>query len=149
MKQGTRDGIKLALSAAVVVIAIILVGVYGFGWFQKETAGFRGEVAETERVEADPNFRIASYEEFYELCAAVQAKEAAIVQQEQMLAQTPDPTRQQQLQSNLAALASSRASLIAEYNSKAERSRTRGKFLGSELPDQLNANAEGTQCSVS
>ena len=42
-----------------------LIAVYGFGFLQRSTADYRGGTGERERVLADPNYRIAAYDDFY------------------------------------------------------------------------------------
>lgn len=61
-----------------VVLAIAFMWVFSFGFFQRSTAEQRGSTAANERVVADPNFRIASYNRFFDLCSAVKTKETAI-----------------------------------------------------------------------
>ncbi len=137
----------VALVAAVVALALVmLIGVFGFGWFQKETAGFRGDVRETERLVADPEYRIAIYDQFYELCTGVQSAEAGITAQTDELSRTTDPARRAQLESNLSALETQRASLINQYNNKSGAERTQGRYFPPELPSRLSIDTEETQC---
>lgn len=143
-----REGAAITLGALLLVAAVMLVGVYGFGWFQKETAGFRGDVRETERLVADPEYRIAIYDQFFELCTGVQSTEAAIVAQSAEMGRATDPERRAQLESNLSALATQRATLISQYNNSAARERTQARYFPPELPSRLSMGAEGTTCAA-
>lgn len=140
-------GALLLVVGVFLLIAVLLVGTFAFGWFSRETAEFRGSTAQTEQVQADPNFRIASYERFFNLCAAVQAKEAGIKEQEALLESASTPARREQLQTNLAALRTTRVQDIARYNADAAKTDTRGNFLASNLPYNLDPNAEATTCA--
>lgn len=140
--------IALLLGGAALLVAAVIGGmaVFGLGWFKKTTADFRGSVAATERVHASGAYRIAAYDQFFDRCAGVQAKEATIAALEQERA-TANEARQQQIDATLTAVRSSRAQDIARYNADASKTDTVGNFLASNLPYSLDVNQESTTCA--
>lgn len=133
---------------AAVVVALVVGGmaVFGIGWFKKETADFRGSVAATERVHANGAYRIAAYDQFFDRCAGVQAKEATIAALKQERT-TASEGRQQQIDATLTAVRSARAQDITRYNADAAKTDTVGNFLASNLPYSLDVNQENTTCA--
>ena len=144
------SGRALAWSACAVavIVAVAFIATYAFGTFRKETAEFRGDVAQNERVVADPNYRIAAHDRFYDLCAAIQSREAAITAQRAELDTTTDTGRADQLRTNLTALESSRASAINQYNADARKAGTRAEFRASDLPAEIPQEGP-TRCDAS
>jgi hypothetical protein len=116
---------------------------FGFGLFSAGTAEVRGETGVRERTVADGNYRIAAYDRFFDLCAAVQAKEDAITALEAQQADATG-TSKARITDNLLALTTSRASLIRKYNADAAKEGTRGQFRASSLPYTLDPNRETT-----
>lgn len=158
-RDAARDGVRhagwfpvaVAAAAVVMLFAIIVgaMGVFGFGWFQRGTADFRGETEAIENVQADGDFRIAAYQQFFDLCAEVQSVEDRIGQMENTLANAePGSTRADEAQTNLDALRATRSQLVRDYNSLASRDFTEGQFRDRDLPYQLNINSEETQCAA-
>lgn len=125
----------------VLMMAVSAMAIFGFGLFQRETADFRGETEMIELVEADGSFRLVSYDHFFDLCAAVQTKEAEIVNAEDSDVPNRDTV--------LLALRNQRAGLINDYNADARKARTRGQFRDLSLPDRLSVDAVMTNCEVS
>ena len=119
---------------------------FGFGWFSRWTAEWRGGTAATEIVHADPNYRIAAYEHFFDLCAQVQSTEAGIRAQLDELDTDPPEARRVQIQANITAARKVRAELINQYNADATKEDTQANFLASSLPYHLNITTEETQC---
>lgn len=125
---------------AVFVALVVLGPVIGFGvkWI---TADARGAGAAREQIKANPNFRIAAYQEFFDLCSAVQA-------QEDRIAIFKDDTSLNG-QTNLRAVEAKRAELIRDYNSKASRNYTEGQFRDSDLPYHIDPDPEATTTCTS
>lgn len=142
-----------AVVVAAVVIAFLAIHVFGFGWFSRLTADFRGETAVIERVHANPNYRIANYDHFYDLCAAIQADEDRIANLEQELASRLDRDdisfRVSQIESSLTAIRNSRSAKIRQYNADAHKTETRANFLASDLPFELDQARSTTLCTAS
>lgn len=141
--------IGLAIGAIAVVIIIGLVGVYGFGWFQRSTADFRGGTAALEQIQADPNSRISAYEHFFNLCASIQGHEETIKALEAELEQGVSESRKEQIQGAITANQSQRNGKIREYNLDAQRDYTIGQFRDADLPHELDIEAEETTCVAS
>lgn len=139
----------LAIVAFIAVIILIIVGViYISGTIQKETADFRGNVSQTETVRGSGAYRIAAYEQFFNLCASIQGQEATIAQMTTELndpATTPE--RDAVLRASLTGVRSARNANIAQYNADSAKADTRANFLASDLPYHLEMNGE-TQCAV-
>jgi uncharacterized membrane protein YhiD involved in acid resistance len=151
-KDGIKAGFGLvaaAVVAAVVIIAVMCIGIFGFGWFQRSTADFRGETAQIERVKADPNYRIAAYEHFYDLCAAVKKDEARIISLNEELTTDPPSARVTQINASLTTIRLSRDSKIEQYNADARKEDTQANFLASDLPFELDPNRTETSCYAS
>lgn len=126
------------VGGVVLLFVVMLIGVFGFGLFQKETAEFRGDVGETEQVVADPWYRIAMYNNFFQLCTGVQNAEASLAAQTDELSRVTDPDRRTQLESSLSAVRTQRAGLVNQYNNKASQERTQAEYFPPNLPPQLD-----------
>lgn len=137
--------------AAIVLVLITVIGamwIFGFGFFQRSTADFRGETAALEEILADPHNRITAYDHFFSLCASVQSAEGTIRALELELETTePSEARVEQIQGALTANRSRRETLINEYNADASRDYTVGQFRDADLPDRLNVSDEETTCT--
>lgn len=154
-RQDYRDGAHAVgvgtVVAGLAVVGLLLVAlmwVFGFGFFARETAEFRGATGQRERTVADPGYRIAAYDRFFDLCAAVQAKEAAIANLQAEAATTTDAARAGQLASAITAQRNTRAELITTYNADAAKEGTRAQFQASSLPYTLDAAQEATTCAL-
>lgn len=126
-------------------LALIVGTIFAAGAGKWITAPFRGEVDVRERTVASGAFRLATYEEFFSLCASVQNAEAQIASLELELETDPPQGRITVINSSLSAIRSNRAASINEYNSKAGQEHRR-TFQDNNLPEQLDINNEGTQC---
>lgn len=150
-----RDAAKVGSFAVIggtvaitVIIILAVMWIFGWGFMSQVTAPWRGETEKRELVEASGSFRIAAYEEFFDLCTAVQTKEASIQALMQELATKPSEARTEQINATLTALRSQRAGDIAEYNNNATKDYTVGQFRDSDLPYRLDVNAKETQCAL-
>lgn len=124
------------LSIALVVIVVTVVVIWSLQWL---TADVRGELDQREQTRADGTYRIAAYERFYDKCASVQALEDQIDNTE-----ADESLPENQKATNLLALRNQRNALIREYNADARKEDTRGNFLASDLPYELNPDEETT-----
>lgn len=142
--------LAMIVGCAVVLIVAIVIGamfVFGFGWFSRETADFRGKTGQIERVN-DPSYRMAQYDHFYDLCAGVQTDETRIATAKDQLKTVTDADRKLQLQANLDAAINQRAGDINQYNADARKKDTAAHFRASDLPYQINSNEEHTTCTA-
>lgn len=129
-----------------IFVAFFLIAVYGFGFLQRETADFRGETEQIEKTQADGDYRIAAYNEFYDKCASVQSLESKISNLETEVEATDDEQRVSILNTSITAAKNKRAELIHEYNADARKEATQGQFRASDLPYELNENEGETVC---
>lgn len=145
------SGGVIAAGALMLVLVIIVASmwIFGFGLFQRSTAGFRGETEQIERTQADADFRIGSYEWFFDQCAAIQAQEGRINAQLDELDGNPAPSEDRvgQINTNLAAMRGQREALIAEYNGEARKEDTSGPFRASDLPASIDATNDRVTCT--
>ncbi len=148
-----RDERGVAARAAVTVLGVVLgvvalsVGGYVIQYY---TADARGKVDQNEKVRADGDYRIAAYDQFFNQCSAIQAKELQIDQ----LDGTPvsDSWNQGMKDAAITAQQNTRISLITQYNADAAKHDTRGHFQASSLPYNIPAalytpQGEKTQCA--
>lgn len=146
LKKATRLGTYAILT--VVTIAVLTVAfTFLFGGAARVTAPFRGETSKIEKTEGDGAFRIATYEEFYDLCASVQSDEDSIKALKDELDGKPSESRKTQINTSLTALRSSRAESIRDYNSKAAQEH-REAFHSADLPARLYTDSKETQCAA-
>ena len=132
-------GFFVIVIIVVLSVTLYLLGVFGGGFLQRTTADFRGETAQIEAVKADPNYRIASYEKFYDLYAAILADDDKIKNLKEELETTnPSSSRIEQINSSITAVKNSRAEKIRQYNADAQKEDTRANFLASNLPYEIS-----------
>lgn len=132
----------LALGTVGLVIALDVGGIF----YQKATSGIRGK-AEAERIIESGSSRIQRYQEFFNICQGVQAKEDAI---DNLLAnKTMDTVKRD---TAVTANQNARATLIADYNSKSAQAYTAARFKASNLPYQINRGpyngSNRTNCAI-
>ena len=128
------------------IVTLLLIGVlttgagWAFGWF---TADTRGAIDARETILADGDFRIQAYQQFFDLCAGIEAQEGRA---DLFAADEDNPLASTNLQAVLAV----RIGLVTEYNSLAARSWTEGQFRDEDLPYNIRIGwlpgEEGTTC---
>lgn len=131
-----------------ILVTVFLVAVYGFGFLQRETADFRGETGQIEQTKANSDFRIASYDHFYDTCASVRSLESKISNMQEELEETEGTQRETVLKTSITASKNKRVELIESYNADARKEATRGQFRASDLPYELDINEEETICEA-
>lgn len=144
VKGGIFGGIGALGIFGIVVASIFglaLLGVWLNSEFSILTAETRGETGVREKTVADPDYRIAAYEEFYDKCAAIKAVEQQI---DTMQATKGLPKNQKS--TNILALTNQRNTLIQQYNADSRKAGTRGQFRASDLPYQIDTTQEHTSC---
>lgn len=130
--------------ALIVALLIASMAVFGFGWFERGTANFRGKTSEINQVNSG-NYRIAAYDSFFDQCSAIQTDEQRVKNTLQELAATTDTDRKAQLQANLDAQKNQMVTDINQYNADARKTDTKGHFRASELPYQIDPNTDPTK----
>lgn len=146
--RGGGAALAIGLVTIAIVLVISLVGIFGFGWLQRETADFRGDVQAVEQTKGSGAFRIAAYDHFFNLCAAVKSDEASITSLQEELKTNPRQARVEQINASMTALRSSRAEKINQYNADAAKDYTVGQFRSNNLPFRLDTTQEVTTCTV-
>jgi hypothetical protein len=150
-RDGARYGSWTLILGVITLVVILLLSamfLFGFGLFQRGTADFRGKTKQIEQTRGSGTYRIAAYEHFYDLCAAVQDDEASIDSLKQELKGDPKPSgsRVGQINGALTALRSSRVEKMNQYNADARKEGTQGQFRDSGLPYRLDKTNKETTC---
>lgn len=133
--------VMFGLLGIVGLVGITLAG-YGISYLMAPIQG----AVEAQRTITSGNSRIQRYEEFFNICLGVQAKEDAI---DALMANSSMDTTKRDLA--ITANQSARGKLIAEYNSKSSMSYTSERFKASNLPYQLTRgqyNGNRTNCTL-
>ncbi|MDQ0908998.1 hypothetical protein QFZ22_004983 [Streptomyces canus] len=143
-----REGARLAawaVSGVIGLAVLYVIGVCAFGGAEWITAPFRGEADQRENTVGSGEFRQTAYEEFFDLCEAVQNAEGTIqaLQEEREVA---SETRTTQIDQSITALKATRIESVNTYNSKAAQEH-RAPFRDKDLPYRLDATAEHTTCT--
>lgn len=138
----------LILLSVVASVAIVLTLIYGGGMLQRLTADFRGETSQIEQTEANADYRISAYDQFYDKCMSVKSTESKIKNLADELEQTEKEQRKDILNTSITASKNKRAEMIQSYNADARKEDTRAKFKASDLPYELNENEEETVCET-
>lgn len=141
MKIGEIIGAIGGLGCAIMLVVVLSIGGVFAGWAWKYyTADIRGRIEANETIKSGPN-RIAQYEHFFNLCAAIQGNEAQIDSLTENLAVAVDNDDRARIQASIAGVKAIRLTGIAQYNADASKSYTSGQFLASNLPYQIPATA--------
>lgn len=141
-----RNKITLTIGVLILIISTILVSVYGGGFLQRMTADFRGETSQIEQTQADADYRISAYDQFYDKCSGVQSLESKIENLTEELEAAEDEKRKSVLNTSITASKNKRAEMINDYNADARKEATRGQFRASDLPYELSEEEEETVC---
>ncbi|MCX4799693.1 hypothetical protein OG497_38200 [Streptomyces sp. NBC_01242] len=144
MTKEDRNFLIKLVSIVVLVATIFTVGIFAIRW---ATADVRGKADKREQTIANGAFRIATYEEFFDLCASVQSAEQKVKVLEEELAAKPSEDRAERIRTSIAALKATRADSIATYNSKASQEH-RTAFQDAALPYHLDNTTQETQCAA-
>lgn len=147
--KGIRWIIGIGLASFILVLLLASMSIFGWGFFQRATADFRGETKALEQIKANPNSRISAYEHFFNLCASIQGHEDAIRALQAELDGNPQEDRREQIQGAITANQTQRDRKIRQYNSDASKDFTTGQFRDADLPNELDINAKETTCSAS
>lgn len=137
------------LVAGILIVGLALMAVFGVGLFQKETAGFRGSVEATEIIQGDGTYRIAAYDQFFNRCSEIQAKEATLdALKSERDTTSPSESRLHEINATITAVTAARASDIARYNTDAAKAGTIAQFKSSTLPFSIDVTQENTTCVI-
>lgn len=103
--------------------------------YQENTAEMRGESDAEQRIESAGS-RIEAYERFFDLCASVQAREAAMD-----AIRANDAMDEEKRSTAIMSNETQRGRLIADYNSDSTKNYTQARFKDSDLPWRLDRGA--------
>lgn len=146
-KRDIRD-LTVATAVGIVLLFVLMtVFTFGVGGWIRATAGWSGKTSQINKTKGSGDYRIASYDHFFDLCASVQDQEVTIAAQKEEL-KTATGDRVSQIHANLSALTANRNEQINHYNADARKSGTQGQFKDSSLPYQLDPTQEKTTCTV-
>lgn len=136
-----------AVLGTVLAVLLIIGAWFAITQFQRGTADYRGETGVIENTEANAQFRMQAYDEFFDLCASVQTYETRIEALEEEL-ESAEGTRANELKTALTANKAQRAGLINQYNVDASKEWTVGQFQSQDLPFKLDIEKEKTTCAL-
>jgi hypothetical protein len=143
-------GIGAAVLALVVIAAIMLTGVYGFGWFSRATANYRGGTSAINQTRGNGSYRIAQYNHFYDLCGGIQTDQTRVVNARVALrGDKPTSDQYPEDKANLIAAENGLAGDVNQYNADARKTATAGQFRASDLPYQIDPMEGTITCTAS
>lgn len=145
------SGLKAFGAVLLTIIAVFALAIgisFAAGATDWITAPFRGKVDQRNKTVGNGDYRIASYDHFYDLCAAIQGKEASITNlAAEASSGTDDADRLAQVTSAITAQRNTRAELVTQYNADARKAGTSGQFRASDLPYSIDITGEHTSCT--
>lgn len=145
--EGSR-ALRYTLGGIVFLAFVYVAGVFVWGGASWSTAPFRGEAEARNSTVGSGEFRISTYEEFFDLCAAVETKEDEIGALEDERDNTkPSEYRTEQINTSLTALRATRSELVNDYNAKS-RQEHRKAFKDAGLPAELSTDVKETTCAA-
>lgn len=128
----------------IALIAVILGGIFFVSQVvRRATSPIEGQTQVIEQTQGRGNYRIASYEWYFNQCGAIQAAQDRIINQLTEL-ETVDSNSERfaTIQTNLLAQRNVRDKLVREYNANARQEETRGQFRDDGLPDEISIDAD-------
>lgn len=129
--------------AAILAVSALVAGAV-WGW-RYVTAPAAGKVSARQQINSGA-YRIAAYNHFFDVCAAVQTDESRLAaQRAELVGASPDDASR--IRANIAGISSDRADAINEYNADAAKGYTLGQFRASGLPYRLDQTKEHTLCA--
>mgnify|MGYP006274476823 CR=1 FL=1 len=124
-------------------VGIGLIGILGLvlliggGWaFRYYTAEMRGTIEAEEDIQS-ADYRVYSYDHFFNMYADIQAFDDQIKNQEELIETLTDEEEIQRYRKNINALKNQKAAVVREYNADARREETAGQFRDDGLPYQI------------
>lgn len=129
-----KGKITLAIFGGLFAIAAITAISFGVRWFM---APAKGKLNMREQVYSADHRRQA-YEHFYDLCASVKRKQTSLIAQQQRLKNAESRLERRRVRSNIAGLKAELRSAIEQYNVDVRKKETQAKFLGKDLPSNID-----------
>lgn len=132
MFKGILGGIGCFAVVAVLVAGTI--GAVAFGWgYQWVTAPIRGAVDARETIQADGNFRIQAYNQFYNQCASIQGLERDIDASLILFTSSDNENDRRIARANMTGISAARDGAIAVYNTESHKQWTVAQFKSEAL----------------
>lgn len=129
------------LKITFIVIAILIVPVIIFAWsggIQYITAPFRGMLEKREQIQASGDFRIYSYNHFFDLCKSVQNAQSEYDSQKEVLdSMDEDEPGYDRQRRTVAILKADIEQRKQKYNSDARKEETVAAFKSNNLPEHM------------
>lgn len=122
------------IGIGILAIGLLTVGSWAYRWY---TAPIKGKIEKREKTES-ADYRIYSYDHFYDLYHKVESYDKEIKNQKDLLEQTEDPKEKRRIRRNITGLKSQRSRAIEKYNSDARKEKTKGKFQPKDLPKRID-----------
>lgn len=119
---------------SVIGVLLLISAVLGIKYL---TAEPRGRADQREKTVANGNYRIASYDAFFDKCNEIVAKEAIIKSFEDQVKQATTAKEKKDAIINLNAMKNTRIELVQSYNADAQKAGTRALFRSDDLPYQI------------
>lgn len=141
MSQDAKDFWKGVLTVVVLFI-LLVIGVWAYRYY---TADTRGAITAHETTTAG-QYRINSYEHFYDMCASIQGYEGSIFIQEELIKDSDNKEITDRAQLILSSIKAQRIRTISQYNMDAAKERTMAKYMDQGLPKEISAKQFNTQC---
>lgn len=136
--QRKKQRNKIIGISVLIIIALFVLVFVGWGW-RWLSAPIEGAVGMRERTN-DADYRLYSYDHFYNMYAEIQTFEDKIQNQQQYLKTVDiESDEAQRIRRNINALRNRRDAVIRQYNSDARKEESRGQFLADDLPYQVNS----------
>jgi len=149
-RNARRSAPRVLLWSVVAVLGVLALIAVVMG-IKYATANWRGAADQREKTVANGNYRIASYDAFFDKCNEIVAKEAIIADfQKQYEDAAPGKPKQDAL-INLNAMKNTRIEMVQDYNSDAQKAGTRALFRSDDLPYQISIPInpeEPTKCAA-
>ncbi len=129
--------IRYSILGLLIVFALVVV-IWGFSTGFKYFTAEKSGQAEAEQQIQSAEFRIFSYQHFYDQLANINSAEATYDSQYDLLqATTKDTSDYSRIQRNLAASVAFIEQLKRQYNADAAKEETMGQFRASNLPSRI------------
>ena len=126
------------LLALVVLVALVLGG-YAARYL---LAPVSGTVEKQETIQSG-DYRIHSYNHFYDLCASIQRQQRSLQAQKELLDSATDSHDKQRVRTRIAALKAQVQNSVSQYNADSRKAGTLATFKADDLPYQINYQEEG------
>lgn len=119
----------------VIILVIGIVGMFALRW---ATIPFFGALEQREQIQGSGDFRIHSYQHFFNLCRTIQEAESQYDNQYDLLKELkPSDENYSRQQRNVSVLKARIERLKQRYNGDAAQEETLSAFKNSDLPEKI------------